>query len=241
MGPIILDKVFISLGMSGRDDKDVEKDIDRLLALYKRYTGLDNVTCLHNLKQLEPTDTSVNITENSNLRLVYLGRAIQNIGNAKVIVFAKDWKKHIGCIVEHEVAIRYNIPYFVESEDSTRLIQDYEYEITKSYTYLAYSLVSCEMGSEGYSGWGGYTICEGNNIEEVIEDYKYKNNLSHLRFDKKIYNKDTNCNTMNEFVIRDYFPIYFTKLKTDVYGSSKPLIIDFPYDRHVESYTTIRN
>ena len=229
-----LDRVFISLGMSGRDDKEVEKDIERLYQLYK-VKICKEAKCYHNLTS-DCIDVPEDYVSRDRMRLIYLGRAIRGIGlnNINAIVFAKDWKQHKGCVIEHEVAVRYNIPYFVESEDSTRLIGNYGICRDIKYTYLAYTLVTCEMGSEGYSGWNGYTICQGSTIREVIEDYRYKNNSTHrgLKSVSEEYNIDTNCKDVEKFMVHDYFTTFFIRLEEEVYGHANPITIDFPYEKH---------
>ena len=105
--------------------------------------------------------------------------------------------------------------------------------MNEEYEYFAYTLISCEMGSEGNSGWGGFTICKGKTVDEVIEDYiKQRGKTSReIIIDEVI---DTECpNDMpNVFHVHDYFDTYFIKLQTDVYGWSKPIEINFPYSKH---------
>ena len=46
-----------------------------------------------------------------------LGQSIQDMSCAGLVVFAPGWNTANGCCVEHEVCVRYSLPY-VELEDS---------------------------------------------------------------------------------------------------------------------------
>ena len=43
--------------------------------------------------------------------LWYLGESIKLMADADLIVFAPGWEKGRGCLIEHECAVKYNIPY----------------------------------------------------------------------------------------------------------------------------------
>lgn len=43
--------------------------------------------------------------------LWYLGESIKLMADADLIVFAPGWEKGRGCLIEHECAVKYNIPH----------------------------------------------------------------------------------------------------------------------------------
>lgn len=42
-------------------------------------------------------------------RLYYLGEAIKLMDKCDMVIFAKDWQRHKGCVIEHAVAKEYGI------------------------------------------------------------------------------------------------------------------------------------
>lgn len=48
--------------------------------------------------------------EDSNVRLWFLGKTIEMLAQADLVVFAEDWPKARGCRIEHECAKIYHIP-----------------------------------------------------------------------------------------------------------------------------------
>ena len=99
-------KVFISVGMSGRDEKDVRNDImrisNRIIGL-----GFDGITIIHNYDCVRPADCENN-------HLWYLGEAIKQLGECDVCYFCKGWENHRGCLVEFEVCKLYDIEIIFE-------------------------------------------------------------------------------------------------------------------------------
>ena len=106
-------RVFISVPMSDKSEFEIRRDIDKVKqeVLYKHWFG-DEVEFVHNL--LTPTEVELfdlldkPVTKN----LLYLGAAITKMASCHAVVFAPDWDKARGCIVEFEVAKEYNIPKY---------------------------------------------------------------------------------------------------------------------------------
>ena len=49
--------------------------------------------------------------------LVYLGVSLIDLSKADVVLMLPGWEKSRGCVVEHEAAVRYNIPiYYMNGE-----------------------------------------------------------------------------------------------------------------------------
>ena len=111
----------------------------------------------------------------------------------------------------------------------------------KKKTWLVYLVSSCEMGSEGWSGWMYHCVAFGDTDEEIYNSW-----LDNV---KKIYNvdlsKDLKHNIGSSTYIENgvektydydywscYYPIYKNELKTSVYGYSEPLIVESCYSKH---------
>ena len=96
--------VFISLPMHGRSVEEIRKrqhDIFNSIAK-SGWVLMDTIT------DENPEDAS---------RLWYLGRAIQLLGDADLVVFSDDWRKAKGCHVEHMACIKYGIAFIDLSDD----------------------------------------------------------------------------------------------------------------------------
>lgn len=100
-------KVFISVGMSGRNEEDVRKDIarvtDKLYSMFEKCG--DNIEIVHNYDIKGPENAG---------RLWYLGNAIIKMDNCDAIAFTEDYYKYRGCLVEEEVAKSYKIKRIYE-------------------------------------------------------------------------------------------------------------------------------
>lgn len=94
-------KVFISLPMRGLTDDEIK---ERIRSLYS-----------HVSKKYELIDTFWTETPpNPDNMLWYLGKSIQALGEADLVVFAWDWAVAPGCQVEMVACRAYGIPYVNE-------------------------------------------------------------------------------------------------------------------------------
>lgn len=94
-------------------------------------------------------------------------------------------------------------------------------------TYLVYLVSSCEMGSEGWSGWDYYAIAHGDTDEEIYNDWveQCKNIYGvDLSEDLKCTNGKWSC----------YYELVKAELPRTVYGVSEPLLIKECYKRHTD-------
>ena len=46
----------------------------------------------------------------------YLGKSITALSDADLVVFAPEWHKAQGCVIEYEICKLYNIPYYLIKE-----------------------------------------------------------------------------------------------------------------------------
>lgn len=95
-------RIFLSLGMRGRDEKDVLHDIEEATFYIKR---------------MHPDCEVVNTYRQEGVPEIvaptyYLGRSIQILGSCDQVWFINDWKNYRGCLIEHEVCKAYGIPCY---------------------------------------------------------------------------------------------------------------------------------
>lgn len=95
-------KIFISLPMRGYTDDDI---IERRNRLYSYVSDIFDL--LDTLWMDEPAPSGNSVW--------YLGKSISALGNADLVLFADDWIKAPGCIIERMICNFYNIPYCEES------------------------------------------------------------------------------------------------------------------------------
>lgn len=92
-------RIFLSLGFSGRKDKDVLKDIDQAIKQIKSIIQNEDVEFIHNFSYV------------GNNRVECLGEAIKKISKCDFVYFISGWQTHKGCIIEYRVCELYNIPH----------------------------------------------------------------------------------------------------------------------------------
>lgn len=95
-------KIFLSLGMRGRDEKDVLHDIEEATFYIKR---------------MHPDCEVINTYRQEGVPEIvaptyYLGRSIQILGSCDQVWFINDWKNYRGCLVEYDVCKIYGIPCY---------------------------------------------------------------------------------------------------------------------------------
>ena len=96
-------RIFLSLGMRGRDEKDVLHDIEEATFYIKRiYPNCEVVNTYR--QEGAPEDAGPTY---------YLGRSIQILGTCDQAWFLNDWENYRGCLVEHEVCKAYGIPCYI--------------------------------------------------------------------------------------------------------------------------------
>lgn len=94
-------KVFLSLGMSGREEKDVLNDIEEATTYI--HSLFPDYEIVHTYFQEEaPKDAGLTY---------YLGKSIQVLGGCDQVWFINDWENYRGCRIEHEICELYGIPY----------------------------------------------------------------------------------------------------------------------------------
>ena len=104
-------RIFLSLGMRGRDEKDVLHDIEEATFYIKRMHPDCEVVNTYRQEEA-PEDAGPTY---------YLGRSIQILGSCDQVWFLNDWENYRGCRVEHEVCKIYGIPCYMLDLRNVRL------------------------------------------------------------------------------------------------------------------------
>ena len=104
-------RVFISQPTYGKTDKEILADRDRIInALYNYGYSPNELFFLDSLiLEEEPEDCN-----NCNNELFYLGKSIQIMASADLVVFGKGWKDACECMIEFRCAKNYGLSYICE-------------------------------------------------------------------------------------------------------------------------------
>ena len=101
-------KVFISQPMRGLSDLQIEKDRVRVIeCLYNHGYTPNEITVIDSVLKEKPI-------YNVNTRLWCLGRSLQLLSGADIVIFAKGWRNAKGCLIEFKCVKAYGIPYVCE-------------------------------------------------------------------------------------------------------------------------------
>ena len=101
-------RIFLSLGMRGRDEKDVLHDIEEATFYAKSFYAKSYTEC-----EVINTYSQENATENAS-PTYYLGRSIQILGSCDQVWFLNDWENYRGCKIEHDAAVAYGLDIIYE-------------------------------------------------------------------------------------------------------------------------------
>lgn len=88
-------KIMISQPMHGKTEKEIE---DERAELVKKIEENGD----------EVIDTIIKDFDCRKSPIAYLAKSIEFLDQADGIVFMKGWNQARGCIIEHEIALRYN-------------------------------------------------------------------------------------------------------------------------------------
>lgn len=95
-------KVFISMGMRDKTIKEIRETMNDIANTFKK-----------NFKEdIEVIDTVVEDFENLEVKnegLYCLGKSIELLSTADLVVFAEDWDSYRGCKIEHRCAEEYGL------------------------------------------------------------------------------------------------------------------------------------
>ena len=91
-------KIFISQPMKDKTNQEIEKERKEIIEKTKKYFG-----------EIEVIDSFFKNAPHDAKPLWFLGKSLELLSNADVIVLGKGWENARGCKIEHECAIQYGI------------------------------------------------------------------------------------------------------------------------------------
>ena len=108
-------RIFLSLGMRGRDENDVLEEIAEATHYAKSLYAESVTECeVINTYNQEEAPEDVGPT-------YYLGRSIQILGGCDQVWFINNWKDYCGCRAEYEICRLYDIPCYALDLRAVRL------------------------------------------------------------------------------------------------------------------------
>lgn len=107
--------VFISQPMTGKTEEEILSKRTELIAKIKECYGDCNII---NSYTSEDEDLAC-----PNPYLYYLGKAIQKMAEANVIIFAKQWEMSTGCLTEFNLCQKLDISYDFENSIDYKLFR----------------------------------------------------------------------------------------------------------------------
>lgn len=116
-------KIFISVGMSGRNEKNVRNDIKRVKEKAMKIFYREELEFIDNFDCPPPKIPN---------KLYYLGEAIKKLGECDYCIFADGWKEYKGCKIELEICKQYGIEILYEYNhgyNQDKLYTDYKIKI----------------------------------------------------------------------------------------------------------------
>ena len=91
-------KIFISQPMKDKTSQEIEQERKKIIEKVERYFG-----------EIEVIDSFFKDAPHNAKPLWFLGKSLELLSNADVIILGKGWENSRGCRIEHECAIQYGI------------------------------------------------------------------------------------------------------------------------------------
>lgn len=91
-------KVFISQPMKDKTNQEIEQERKEIIEKAEKFLG-----------EIEVIDSFFKDAPHDAKPLWFLGKSLELLSTADVIVLGKDWENARGCKIEHECAIQYGI------------------------------------------------------------------------------------------------------------------------------------
>lgn len=90
-------KIMISQPMRGKTEEQIRIEREELVKKLKE-EGHEVVDTIFTKEPPKDCDAAI----------YYLAKSIETIGKVDMLVFMKGWEKARGCVIEHEVAVKYD-------------------------------------------------------------------------------------------------------------------------------------
>ena len=94
-------KIFISQPMKDKTNQEIEQERKEIIEKVRKHFEKIEVKVIDSFFKDAPHDTKP---------LWFLGKSLELLSNANVIVLGKGWECSRGCRIEHECAVQYGIP-----------------------------------------------------------------------------------------------------------------------------------
>ena len=103
-----VERIFVSLPMYGRSEEEIREHQQKIFDAHVSSPLRSKDT------KFELIDTVFSHPDHDDEdRLWYLGRSIQKLSQADLVIFADGWTESYGCQIEHYVCVLYGIRYIV--------------------------------------------------------------------------------------------------------------------------------
>ena len=109
-------KLFISLPMKDKTEKEIRKRMNYLKSLVELELG-EEVILIDTFIKDEPDSEEIN-----DIGLYFLGKSIEEMAYADIAIFANGWMKARGCKVEYKAAVEYGVKILYEDRLFIKLI-----------------------------------------------------------------------------------------------------------------------
>ena len=91
-------KIFISQPMKDKTNQEIEQERKEIIEKVRKYFW-----------EFEVIDSFLKDAPHDAKPLWFLGKSLELLSNANVIVLGKGWEHSRGCRIEHECAVQYGI------------------------------------------------------------------------------------------------------------------------------------
>ena len=108
-------RIFISQPMAGRSDEEIERT---------RQLVKDAATKVFDVDRIIEIPKRPEWQVKSNPPVMNLGRSIEDLSRANVVIFSPGWNETRGCQVEHLVCELYKISY-IEFDENFEVVSSY--------------------------------------------------------------------------------------------------------------------
>lgn len=109
-------KLFVSLPMRGLSEQEIRKRMNYLKSLVELELK-EEVILIDSFIKDEPDSKEIN-----NIGLYCLGKSIEEMAYADIVVFANGWMKARGCKVEYKAAVEYGVKILYEDRLFIKLV-----------------------------------------------------------------------------------------------------------------------
>ena len=93
-------KIFISQPMKDKTNQEIEEERKKIIEKIRKHFRKIKIEVIDSFFKDAPHDAKP---------LWFLGKSLELLSNANVIVLGKGWENSRGCRIEHECAVQYGI------------------------------------------------------------------------------------------------------------------------------------